>query len=208
MALFGGTGGIGGEVLRLALDRGLEVRALCRAPESVAARGDRLELIRGDARDADAVARAVRGADAVISCLGPRSNTRQAADEMLDAARTIFDAMRRERVARVVLISGGAVDAPGDRKGVQDRLTSALVRRLARWVVDAKQREFDLVCASDLDWTAVRPPRVSKGAGTGRYRVGVDRLPGSRIAAADVARSMLDALDDASLVRKAPFVSD
>ncbi len=207
IALFGATGAIGGGVLRLALERGLEVRALCRAPESVAPRDDRLAVLAGDARDAEAVARTVRGADAVVSCLGPRANTPQAADEIVDAARTILDAMSAAGVSRLVVISGGAVDAPGDHKGVQGRLASALVRRLARWIVSAKQREFDLVRSSGLDWTAVRPPRVTTGAGTGRYRVGLERLPGSRIATVDVARFMLDALDDPELIAKAPFVS-
>ncbi len=164
-------------------------------------------VVAGDARDAQAVASTIQGSDAVISCLGPRANTSQAADEMVDAARAILDAMSTERVARLILIAGGAVDAPGDRKGVQGRVTSALVRRLARWIVAAKQREFDLVRSSGLDWTAVRPPRVTKGSGTGRYRVGLERLPGSKIASADVARFMLDALDDPKLIRQAPFVS-
>ncbi|MGH2428354.1 MAG: NAD(P)H-binding protein [Candidatus Limnocylindria bacterium] len=49
-------------------------------------------------------------------------------------------------------------------------------------MVAAKQAEFELLRASELDWVAARPPLVTDGPRTGRYRVGLDILkPGARI---------------------------
>ena len=47
------------------------------------------------------------------------------------------------------------MNVPGERKPLSGRITTALVRLLARNVVEAKQREFEVVSRSDLDWTMV-----------------------------------------------------
>jgi putative NADH-flavin reductase len=66
------------------------------------------------------------------------------------------------------------------------------VRLVSRHVVAAKQAEFDELLASPLEWVAVRPPLVTDGPHTGRYRAGLDVLhPGARISRADIADFML-----------------
>lgn len=75
VAVLGGTGRIGRHVVAEALARGAEVRVLVRDPSRLPVRDDRLEVLRGDARDAAAVRRVLEGATAVISSLGPRGNT-------------------------------------------------------------------------------------------------------------------------------------
>jgi uncharacterized protein YbjT (DUF2867 family) len=48
---------------------------------------------------------------------------------------------------------------------------------------------------SGLDWTSVRPPRLVKAPGQGRYRHAIEAGPSGRtIPRADVARAMLDFL--------------
>jgi dTDP-4-dehydrorhamnose reductase len=58
----GGTGTLGGTLVRLAPERGWEVRATWHTREPAA----EAEWVRADVRDADAVARAVEGVDAVV----------------------------------------------------------------------------------------------------------------------------------------------
>lgn len=46
---------------------------------------------------------------------------------------------------------------------------------------------------SDLDWTSVRPPRLTDKPGVGRYRHAIDAgSVGPSVARADLARAMLD----------------
>jgi putative NADH-flavin reductase len=63
--------------------------------------------------------------------------------------------------------------------------------------------------ASNLDWTIVRPPRLTSGARTGQYRVEEGRLPdgGFTISRADQAVFLLDELDRNQYVRKIVGVS-
>ncbi len=69
--VLGATGGIGGEVARLLLERGWEVRALSRDPDKAAGRDDGLTWIRGDAMHERDVIEAARGACLIVHAVNP-----------------------------------------------------------------------------------------------------------------------------------------
>jgi putative NADH-flavin reductase len=64
-------------------------------------------------------------------------------------------------------------------------------------------RMEDTVRASGLDWTIVRPPRLTDKARTGVYQIAVNRhlTHGSLLSRADVADYMLSHLSDAAAYR-------
>jgi putative NADH-flavin reductase len=206
VAILGATGNIGGECLRLALAAGHEIRALARDPGSLP-EVPGLTVTRGEPTDAVALARALDGAEAVLHAIGPRGNTASEEEAIVAVAEAVIRGMRDAGVSRIVLLSGAAVDVPGDRKDLTGRLVSAVVRRLVPHVVAAKQRELDLVRTSGLAWTAIRPPRVVAGPPTGRTRLTFDRVRGSRVTSGDVAEAMLASLADPGLIGKAAFLS-
>jgi hypothetical protein len=74
-------------------------------------------------------------------------------------------------------VSGAGVTVPGDAKGAGARLVSALTLRLARDLVEDKQGEHEVLAASGLDWTQVRPPRLVDKDATGRWSL-VDTAAG------------------------------
>ena len=57
---------------------------------------------------------------------------------------------------------------------------------------------------SELDWTIVRPPKLTNKPFTGRYRVREGHLPrfGFNISRADVADCFIKALSDPASVKK------
>lgn len=69
--VLGATGGIGGEVARLLVARGWQVRALHRAPEKVARSGDGLQWLSGDAMDSDDVVSAAQGVQLIVHAVNP-----------------------------------------------------------------------------------------------------------------------------------------
>jgi putative NADH-flavin reductase len=205
VTILGATGRIGSLALAGALAAGHDVMVLSRRPAAETESTSALTVVVGDVADADAVRRAVTGSTAVIAALGPRTNTIE--DELaLEAGmRNLVSAMADGGLSRLVALSGAAVDVPGDAKPLLDRAASRIVRLAARHVVGAKQREFDVMAASGLAWTALRPPIVTDGDPRG-YRLS-DRLsPGSRVTRADVAAALVAQLDDDSFIRRAPFV--
>ena len=200
----GATGSIGSAVVRAALERGHTVTVFVRSPEKLGELADRVRVLEGDLTDAGAVASGVVGQDAVISALGSSPDASQL-DLPAGAMRNVIAGMKAAGVRRLVGLSGGAVDVPGERKPVSGRITTALVKLFARNVVEAKQREFDVVRGSDLDWTMVRPPNVVDGEPTGHV-VGAT-LSGFRISSGDVGAAMVELAENDAWVREAPYVS-
>jgi putative NADH-flavin reductase len=203
LTVLGSTGRIGSLVLEAAGRAGHAITVLVRKmPE---APPDGVRVIVGSLEDLEAVRQAVTGADAVIAALGPRADTAQAETDLVEGMRTLVAAMSGDRVERLVALSGAAVDVPGDRKPLLDRVASRVVHVAARHVVGAKQREFEVFSASPLAWTALRPPIVGDGAPRG-YRLSEQLRPGARVTRADVAQALLDVVGDETYVRRAPFV--
>jgi len=208
LAAFAATGRIGRHVGEQAVAPGHAVVTFVRDPSRVPGTTDRLTVAIGDVADPSAVEAAVAGADAVIGALGPKHNTAADAERVVDGMRNVLAAMERHRVPRLVNLSGGAIRVPGERKRPADAIASAVARRLARPVLAAKQREFDLIRRSAVDWVAIRPPRVIDGPLTGSYRTGTIALgPRSVISNRDVADFMLRQLSDETYLRQAPFIS-
>ena len=205
--LFGATGGIGSAFRDQAHDLGHELVLFVRDPDRLAPLREAETPIIGDIAQQSDVERALdAGIEAVASALGPTTNTADQASLFEGFARVLVAGMQARGVSRLVSISGAACVLPGERKTLGARVASAFVRLSVRHVVEAKQRELELIVASDLDWTLPRPPRVVPGPRTGAYRVGPDAR-GLRINHGDVADFMVRALSDGSYIREAPYLS-
>ena len=203
--VIGATGAIGSAVVQAALEGGHEVTAFVRSPDKLGDLRPRVRVVEGDLADPSSLATAVPGHDAVISAVGS-SPDRAQLDVPANGMRAVVQAMRAAGVRRLVGLSGGAVNVPGERKPLSGRITTALVSLLARNVVEAKQREFDVVYATDLDWTMIRPPNVVPGPATGSVDIG-DRLHGFRISSGDVGAAMVQLAASDEWLRQAPYVS-
>lgn len=208
ITILGATGRIGRHVLEQAVADGHDVTVLTRNDDTLPPdQRDSIRVVLGGLSDSDAMAEAMRGADAVISALGPRTNTPDQVAALRDGMHDTITAMQHHGVRRLVNLSGAGVDAPGDRKPMLDRFASRLVHTFAGHVLAAKQAEFDVLSASDLEWVAVRPPLVRDGPRTGRYVAGTDVLrPGASISRADIAEFMVAQAVDPTFARQAPFI--
>lgn len=206
ITVFGASGRTGRQMVEQALAGGHEVTAFVRDPAKLAITHGRLRVVRSDIADAERVHEAVRGADAVISALGQTKTS--AKDVLTTAAGRITAAMRTEGVARLVSLVGAGVPDECDTPTPGRRLMRGLMKLLARHVLEDAERHAELVRASGLEWTLVRPPRLTDGPRTGKYRTGYLRLgPAESISRADLAAFMLELAADGRYVREAPMVS-
>lgn len=207
VAVFGGTGAIGSHAIGRALEAGHTVTAFARDASRLP-RHAALAAIEGSLDDRAAVAAAISGADGVIDAIGPQANTRTEMERVVDSTRGILDAMRRVGARRIVLLSGAAVSIPGERKRAADAIASRVVRLFARWIVETRQREVELVRQSGLEWIALRPARVEDGPLTRSYRLGdIPIGPRSRISRADLGHALVAQLSDDTHLNSAPFIS-
>jgi nucleoside-diphosphate-sugar epimerase len=112
----GGTGFIGGHVVRQLRERGDDVVALVRSPEKAdALRKLGVELVAGDLSDADAIARGVEGAEAVVHAgavykVGiPKSEHAAMFESNVAGTERVLDAAVSAGVSRIVYVSTCAV---------------------------------------------------------------------------------------------------
>ncbi|MEU1189823.1 NAD(P)H-binding protein [Streptomyces sp. NPDC005859] len=200
--VFGATGGIGREVVRQALDGGHEVTAVVRDPARFTVTGDRLQVVRADLTDPEALRPAVTGRDAVLSGLGARS--RKDAGVAARLTRAVLSALEAEGVRRLLVVSAGPVGPEPEGDGVLDRTMRGIVSAALKDVyADLRAMEAELALSA-TDWTVVRPPRLQDKPVTGSYRAVVGGFPprGRFIGRADVAHSMLAMVADAGTVKQ------
>lgn len=123
VALTGGTGFVGGHILRRLLAEGWHVRALTRRPgglpEVSGDLAERLTPVAGDIASPSALVELVSGADAVIHCAGLVAARRSADFQQVNAGGTeaLLEALRpagaaREGARRFVLMSSLAAREP------------------------------------------------------------------------------------------------
>jgi putative NADH-flavin reductase len=213
LTIFAATGGIGRQLLEQAVAAGHDVTAVVRDPTRLP---HDVRSIRADlaAPDPAALESAVQGADAVLSGLGPR--TAAEAGVAWRGTRAIVQAMRRTGVRRILVVSAapiGTVPSPGrptpSRHDPGDgffmrNLFSHVAKVAFRKTYDDLTRMEDVLRDSGLDWTVVRPPKLTDKPLSGAYRTafGQNIRGGWSIPRADVAHLMLRASEQPETIRE------
>jgi putative NADH-flavin reductase len=193
VVVFGATGGTGREIVAQARAQGHDVTAFTRAEH-------------GDVTvDREAVAKAIRGQDAVISALG-RGYSFRSEQLMARAMDVILPAMKREGVRRLIAISAFGV---GEQFYEAPLLAKIFFRTALRHVYADKAIADDFIRRSGLDWTIVCPTELTNRPRSGSYRAGEHlELRGiPRISRADVAEFVVKQLTDSSWVGKSVVIS-
>lgn len=203
LLVIGATSGIGAATVREALDRGIPVRAFARSAGDMTPEPG-LEPFPGDALDQDDVARALPGADAVIVALGIKESLAMLWQEVTlfsDATRILLPAMQTAGVRRLLAVTGFGAGRSRQAMSLPERVGHKAI--LGKPYAD-KDRQEEMIRASDLDWTIVRPTILTNGRCTGRYRVLADpeTWRNGLISRADVAVYLVDAATDALNVRE------
>lgn len=207
IAIFGGTGEIGRQILEDALARGHTVTASARTPSKLddLAGQQRLTVVQGDVTDADTIAEQVASHDAVINSV---SGLKIGDDDLCARAITSMVAGMRTAGVKRLLVVGTAgtlevlpgiqrMDAPGFPEFLKGEATAQ------RFALNYLREQ-----ASDLDWTYISPPiNIVPGERRGSYRIAVDELlqdenGESRISIPDYSDALLDELEEPRWVRR------
>ncbi len=201
LLIIGATGGTGRALVEQASGRGHRVTAFARSPEKLGSPPSRVTVVQGDPRNAAELQAAMLDCDAVISALGPPlppASWPRHTSILGEGARATVEAMIGAGVRRLLILSGD-VQFP-DGGPLMALLRATLLRHLAR-----DQGEMERVTrSSGLEWTIVRPTRLTNGALTGAPRAEVGHLPrgAQGISRADVAHFLLGAAERGEHVRE------
>lgn len=190
VVIAGGHGKIALRLERLLAARGDDAVGIIRNPDhaaDVAAEGAQAVVLDLEQSDADALAHEVHGADAVVFAAGAGPGSGAARKDMVDraAAELLAEAARAAGVSRYLLISsmGAGADPP---QGTDDVFAVYLRAKTAS---ERALRE------SGLDWTILRPGRLTDGPGTGTVRLD-ESVPRGSVPRDDVAAVLVALLDE------------
>ncbi len=175
--------------------------AFVRQPTKVGITHDQLRFAQGDVGDATAVARAIRGHDAVLSALGVGTPLKHD-QTVIDGVQHIVRAMEAEHVRRLIYLSTMGI---GDSRASSGFILKHIARIPLRHEFADHEAKEAIITASALDWTIVRSPKMTNGRRTGRYRTGADITARSilpTLSRADVAEFVIQQVADATFIRK------
>lgn len=188
LVIFGSTGGTGQHLLRQALEDGHEVVAVARRPEAITQESPRLQVVRADALDLATLPDTLRGAEAVLSVLGVGQDFRTTTVISRGTANLVA-AMTDAGVRRLLCVTsaGGLYDPR------EPFLFRVFGRALLKNIFADQARAEAVVQASALDYTLVRPSRLTNGKRTDVYRLARETyVPGgTSVSRADLAAFLL-----------------
>ncbi|WP_438024260.1 NAD(P)-dependent oxidoreductase [Sorangium sp. So ce233] len=197
LLLLGATGRTGEHLLDLGLARGHHLTAFVRSPQKIARRERALTVVKGDPLQADQLAGALAGHDAVLSALGPSPRQAFRPSTMLsECAASTVAAMTTAGVERLAVVSAALLFPEKGLRFV-----------LFRWLLEHHVRDLDameaVVRASRCDFTIARPPRLVDARDEG-YRSARDALPAGADAMSfrAVAAFLLDCVEQRTHVRE------
>ncbi|MFT5572276.1 MAG: putative NADH-flavin reductase [Cryomorphaceae bacterium] len=207
VALLGATGMVGRFIIRESLARGYSVRALARTPAKLDEYQDQIEVVKGDARDSAVIRQLLTGSDVVLSALGPVKADGDAAKFVSTAvAANILQEMQNQAISQYILVSGGGVVIPTDKRNLMGWWIRTLVRLGLRGTLADKQAEYALLANSSADWTLVRAPLIDPEPFIRPALVSLKTPPAFRLRAAELARFMVDQIESREYIRQGPFL--
>jgi putative NADH-flavin reductase len=138
------------------------------------------------------VAATVSGTAAVCCVFGPRSPYPEAF--CARATENVIAAMRTAEVRRLVCVTGAMAGELPPNVGLAMRLLASIFRRRLPYIAEDRSEQERSIMASALDWTIVKPPRLTDGPLTHRVSADPALRVGllSRVSRSDLADFLLE----------------
>jgi uncharacterized protein YbjT (DUF2867 family) len=189
VAIAGGHGKIALRLTRLLTGRGDTVIGIVRNPGHVAdvrAAGGDAVVVDLENATTDHVAAAIRGADAVVFAAGAGPGSGARRKDTVDRAASVLlaDAAQAAGVRRYVQVSAMGLDRADDPD--MDAVFAAYLR--------AKDAADQDLMVRDLEWTILRPGRLTDDPGTGTVDL-AERVHRGAVTRDDVATVLVGLLD-------------
>jgi putative NADH-flavin reductase len=204
LIIIGANGGIGRQAVDQALSGGHPVTALVRNPAKLPITHPNLQIVQADVTRPLSLSGLFAGHDAVISAIGVSGGFSVHPTTLYSkGALNILREMKQAGLRRAFFISASAVET-NPLLPFLFRLASRYIiqKLLANMYADLRLMESEIK-ETDLDWTIVRPPRLTDAKLTGNYRMAVNQFlkNGLKISRADTAHFMLSHIQSADMFR-------
>ncbi|GAB2575327.1 SDR family oxidoreductase [Gracilibacillus alcaliphilus] len=212
LTVFGASGDTGIQLVEQLLLDGHKVVAVVRSPEKLKGKlklsGTQLEIRKGDVLNPAVIQNTMTESDAVFSMLG--ASHQEPTTVYSQGIENIIHEMQTSGVNRLICLSAETLKSKQEAS-FKDRLILSILWKIFFNLYDDMQRMEQKVYQSEVDWTIIRPPRLTKGVKTDKYRIGINQpIPKSkgRVSHADLAACAMDQLDNPESQHSIVYVSD
>ena len=203
IAVIGANGRSGRIFIESALSRGHTINAGVHIKNKLL-ENEKVKIFKCDATNKQELRELLKGQEVVVSLIGHVKGS--SATMQSDAIKAIIEVMDELKIKRLVSLTGTGVRVPGDKITFIDRILNWGVL-----LVDPKRirdgiEHVRIIEKSDLDWTVVRVLKLQniKPMRFDLLEHGPTKLLVSR---EDVARAILEVIEDNSFIRKYPILS-
>ncbi len=203
LVIFGATGKTGILLLKDALEAGHSVTAFVRDPLKLTVKHPNLSFSTGNVSYPQAVDNAVKAQDAVFICLG--TSTTSPNTIRSEGTKHIIQAMQKHGVKRLIVMTTIGTHESWKQLSL---VAKAFMGSVLKHAKKDHELQEDYVKESGLDWTIVRPSRLTDDPPAKRFTSGIDpNIKASQISRANVAGFMLAQLESQDYLRKAVAIT-
>lgn len=205
LLILGAGGRLGSVLVRAALSRGHHVRAVVHRTDPFTTT-PRLETVRGDVHALNSLRGHFAAIDAVLASLGSAGASRR--DIAGTGARAVTRLMADQGLTRLVSVTGSGAMLPGERLTGDHAVKRHQMALGAPHLLADADRHLAVLADSDLDWTAIRVPFMTRNP-LDTHDVVLSRSapdPASSVPYRAAAATMLDLVASGSWLRSSPFV--
>ena len=167
--VIGANGGIGKQVVELALEAGHNVTAMLRNPAKLVMTHNNLQIIKGDVMRQETFEDHIEGKDAIISALGTNTLTKPTI-LYSEGNKNLLKAMKKKGVRRAFFISASALEISPVLPSYVRFVEKYIVQKILKHMYDDLRLMERLIKESDTNWTIMRPPRLTDKPATAEYR--------------------------------------
>lgn len=209
VTIFGGTGATGLLVIEKALSAGHRVTAFARTPSKISIQHSNLTVIAGELIDKEKIETAVKGADAVISVLGPTGKSKGLV--ISNGIKNIIGAMQKHGVKRLIATATPSYKDTNDKFQFGFAFGVFMVKTLLKDTYRDIVKTGEQIAKSELDWTIVRLPMLSNNPPKEKLNIGYTgngQIKLFSLTRTNLADFLIKQLDDETYLWKAPIVSN
>lgn len=199
IVVLGANGGIGRQVVLLALQYGHKVTAILRNPDNLALKHPNLHTVKGDVMHPETLEKYMENSDVIISAIG--KNSLKPTTLYSQGNKNILRAMQKAGATRVFFISASGLRVNPTHSLIVKLATRYILQKLLKNMYADLERMEEIIKATDLNWTIMRPPRLTDKPATGLYRSSINAIlkNGLSISRADLAHYILNNISNEAI---------
>jgi len=177
ITILGASQGTGLNAVKLALEQAHHVSAVARNPDSLQAlkstlqNAESLKVIQGDVLAPDTFENELKNTDVVVSSIGMSSN--KPTTLYSQGILHILNAMTKYQVPRLICVSALGLEVTSGMSLPLKLATRLILQPLLKNTFSDMLRMESAIKKSDVNWTIVRPPRLTSSKLRGKYRVAI-----------------------------------